>query len=66
MQVPGREQHEPGASAVLCQRLSGVQRSQVGCCLLSSHLLIKKALHKQSPFITLTPGVHTFLNVNEA
>lgn len=30
MQVSGREQDEPGASAVLRQRLSGVQRSQVG------------------------------------
>lgn len=36
MQVPGREQDEPGASAVLCQRLSGVQRSQVCCCPLIS------------------------------
>lgn len=34
LQVPGRKHDEPGASAVLRQRVPGLQRSQVGAAPL--------------------------------
>lgn len=43
MQVPGREQNEPGESVVLRQCVSGLQCSQVGSHLLIKELYIIKA-----------------------